>query len=137
LFYSQATPWVLTPAVLKIEARIKVVTSGSSTPARSSTSLGFTIGAAHFKNIFFLETDGVFLLSGENVRGPETKVNTTDDFHTYRLEVNPTTGVVTVFGDDLQILAGAAFKDPDFVKQRVFWGEGHAPWLTAAPSGNT
>ena len=123
LYYAQSAPWVLTPPVLTIEGRIKLVSSASSTNVRSAASLGFTIGSAHHKNILFLEPTGVFLLGGDGTRGPAATTATTDAFHTYRLEVDTKTGVVAVFRDGQSILNGPSFKDPDVTENRVFWGE--------------
>ena len=89
----------MTPATLVIEARVKLVSNSSSTPARSAALFGFTIGQQHWKNSLSFEQGKVFLLTSENLSGPEAVADSTDTFHTYRLTVDTTSGAVTVARD--------------------------------------
>lgn len=114
MFYSHLDTDLLAPppATVIIEARARLVSGASSTGHRGPASVGFRLGSDLKKNSLYLVDGEIFLLSDENVKGPSAQLATTDAFHTYRLEVDTTTGAITVFRDGTSVLTGMTFPEP-------------------------
>lgn len=123
LYYIHPEAVLAMPAVLVIEARVRFVSGGSQTPSRSGASISFSVGATDRKNALFIDDGVVFLLSAENTRGPSAAVATTDQVHTYRIEVTLATSAIQVFRDGAPILTGAAFVSTYDVPTAIYFGE--------------
>ena len=123
LYYLHPEAALAMPAVLVIEARVQFVSGGSQTPSRSGASISFSVGATDRKNALFIDDGVVFLLTAENTRGPSAAVATTDQVHTYRIEVTLATSAIQVFRDGAPILTGAAFVSTYDVPTAIYFGE--------------
>ncbi len=121
-YYFQSGAAVITPPTLIIEAEVKLISGSSSNATRAPIGIGFTIDTDFEKNVLYIADGEIFILTGENTKGASANVATTDDFHIYRIEVNTTSGVVTVFRDNVQVLTGATFTDPSNTENRVRFG---------------
>jgi hypothetical protein len=125
IFYIHTGPAVnsITVAPFYIEAVVRFV-SGSSSAARAPVIIGLTT-APNVGNALFIRDDEVFFNTGEFDEGLSVEVDTNDAFHTYRIEVTPATGSLSLFYDGAPILTGQTFNNAAFngPTQRVLWGE--------------
>lgn len=122
MYYDQWSPLMLPTDSVTIEARMRFVTGGG-TPSAVHAQIAFVLQPST-GNRFWIGQDSVYL----QVQGgpPVTAdVDTDDDFHTYRLEIQ-NLGPIQVYQDDSLVLTGATYLDasdfPDFV--RIYWGDG-------------
>lgn len=114
LYYYQPEADLIVPVRLVMEATVRYVSGGSSTPSRSPGSFGFRLTPDRVKNGLFIEDGAIFLLESENVRGPSVSLNTSDAQHSYRIEAEVALGgAIEVFQDDVLVLSGLTFQDPD------------------------
>jgi hypothetical protein len=101
-----------------LEARMRFV-SGGATQQISGAHMAFTLEG---KQGFLVIDDGeIYLFASPFVKGPSASVPTTDDFHTYRMEANLSTGGLTVLRDGVPTLEGAMY--PDASADLVAWGD--------------
>ncbi|MBX3058501.1 MAG: hypothetical protein KF770_18720 [Anaerolineae bacterium] len=124
IFYIQYDLAISYP--LMIEARVKRVSGSTSSTLREPIAIGFTIkpdeGNA-LGNTLYIGNDVVFLLAPSG-RGDVASVDTDDEFHNYRLEVDAT-GAVQVYYDDVLELTGAAYSNVGThgLVERIYWGQ--------------
>jgi len=108
----------------RIAFRMRLVSSTSSASWRSGAGVAFTFGPTRQKNSLYVGDGEIFLLSAENTRGMAASVPTTDAMHDYVIEVDRTTGAVSVSYDGTPTLTGSLFVTPsDTVTDRILWGE--------------
>jgi len=143
LYYQQN---IVTPGAgeaLSVEATVKVVSSSTSSAAR--TAIGITaIRGANVGMTLFLGNDEAFILAADNTRGAAVAVDTNDAPHTWRLEVTGA-GAVTVTYDGTAVLAGTALTSSGMYggAARVWWGDGtgysagQSRWASVATSAAT
>lgn len=110
IFYEQSGSDISVPGLMIIEARLRFVSGTTSHVARTPAVVRFTV-APTVGNALFIGVDEVFLLAADLVRGASAAVDTDDVFHTYRLEVNTSTGAIDVFYDGTFLLSGTTFSD--------------------------
>ena len=123
MYYIQRGADLLTPATLVIEAEMALVSGSSSSAHRGPMSVAFTTASDFKKNVLSVADGEIFILAAENTKGPSASVPTTDDFHTYRIEVDTTTGAVTVFYDGTQTLTGSTYPAPATTENRIRFGD--------------
>ncbi|MBZ0112047.1 MAG: hypothetical protein K8J08_06280 [Thermoanaerobaculia bacterium] len=136
LYYGQTAEHVAIPSELVIETTLQLVSGSSSSNAKGSVIVAFTL-APEFGNSLHIGVDDIFLLDDNNLRGDSAVVETDDGFHTYRIEVD-SFGEVVVLYDGVVTLSSSSFvsspaNGPD---PRVIWGmastesQGVADWLS-------
>jgi hypothetical protein len=108
-----------------IEARLRFVSGTTSHVARAPVVVAFTVSPT-VGNALLIGADEIFLLAADLVRGASAAVDTNDAFHTYRIEVNTSTGAIDVFYDGSFLLSGTTFSDvaTHGSVARVSFGEG-------------
>lgn len=112
LYYYQPEADLIVPAVLRLEARVRLVSGSNSTPSRGPVTLGFRLGADQKKNLLQLRDGEAFLLASENVLGPSVSVPTSDAPHDYVMVADLNTGAIEVFQDGVSILTGSTYPEP-------------------------
>jgi hypothetical protein len=105
LFYRQTAPLLSVPDPLVIEARLKFV---SGTTSMIHAIAGVSFFDATQGNDLFVGQDEIFLLQDAVTRGASASIQTDDDFHTYRIEMDAT-GAIRVSVDGALLLTGMAF----------------------------
>lgn len=123
LTYKQSGAQLAIPQKLVIEAEMKLDSGSSSHTARAPATIMFAT-APNVGNALNIEAGGIFLNSANLTRGPSTSVNTTGDFHTYRIEVEGSS--VKVLYDGYLVLSGSTFTDATFntSEARIAFGDG-------------
>lgn len=125
MYFVQSGAQLIAPPRLIIEARMRYVSGGASTPSRAPAVLAFRLGAGLDKQLLHIGDGEVFLLSGENTRGSSTTTPTADAFHDYRLEADLPGGAVRAFRDGRLILSGQVYPEPSAgAAPAIFFGEG-------------
>jgi hypothetical protein len=102
-----------------LEARLRVVVSNSTNPARAGAVLGFTIAGK--RNYLWLSTTEIFILAGETTKGATLTDAGTGAFHDYRIEANLATGALRVLQDGVEVLTGATYNTGG--QNEIVWGE--------------
>jgi hypothetical protein len=136
IFYGQTAEHVSIPSDLVIETTLQVVSGSTSSNARGSVIVAFTL-APGFGNSLHIGVDDIFLLDDNNLRGDSAVVETDDGFHTYRIEVD-SSGEVVVFYDGVMTLSSSSFVSlpANGLDPRVIWGlastvsRGEVDWLS-------
>ncbi|MBK6685601.1 MAG: hypothetical protein IPG45_14120 [Deltaproteobacteria bacterium] len=124
VYYYQQEADLSLPGILRLEARIRLVSGNHSSPSRGPASLGFRLGPDLKKNMLQLRSGQAFLLADENVLGPSVSVATTDVPHDYVMTADLTTGAIEVFQDGVSILTGSTYQEPVAGAPRnIFFGE--------------
>lgn len=143
MFYNQGDADLITPATLVIEARMRFVAGTSSNTARTVAAVGFRIGPDRKRNTLHIADGEIFLLSDATTKGNAASVATTDALHTYRLEVDTTTGAITVFRDGVSTLTGSAFEIADALAPTILFGDasgsagGTSEWASVSHNAHT
>jgi hypothetical protein len=121
--YRHVSPNLFLPPTLVIEFRGRFISGSSNNAARSSMSVSVTTSPST-GSIFFIESAGIFLTSGELVKGPSASVATSDAFHTYRIEIAGT--AVSVYHDGTLTLSGSTYVSTSDhgLTPRIVFGEG-------------
>lgn len=137
MFYHQPAADLITPALLVIEARLRVVAGSASDASRAPAAILARYGNPVRTVAFYLSTTEVFLNTGDQTKGNAATVATTDAPHTYRIEVNTTTHAVEVKRDTVSAVTGTAYLEPDGAAGPVIlWGEasilatGSSEWVS-------
>lgn len=123
LYYAHDPELLAFPELLVIEARVRFESGAAQIDARTAAGIIFIDSTSDTQNSLYIGQDTVFLLTAENTRGPTAAVATTDEAHTYRIEVDTTTGAIEVFRDGVSILEGAMFGNSGIANDVISWGE--------------
>lgn len=111
-------------SLVRIAFRMRVVSESTSASWRAGAGVIFAFGPAREKNSLYVADGEIFLLSAENIRGMAATVPTSDAMHDYVVEVDRTTGAVTVSYDAVPTLTGSLFVNPgDTTTDLITWGE--------------
>lgn len=107
MVYSMEGSDIAMPPQLIITARVRMVSSFSTSIARTGATIRFAI-APEIGNALYLGLGYIFLGSGDETVGPSVAVDTTGAFHDYRIEVSGLTagGGIMVFQDNILVLTG-------------------------------
>ncbi len=125
-----STPNFSTLQGVSVEFRVRYVSGDTNAAYRNTISFGVSQGNG-WGNSLYIGNNQIFLLADNIVRGASVNLDTTG-FHTYRVDVAPSTGnsasTVKVYYDGTLILTGTTFYsiDANGTSQRVYWGEGSA-----------
>jgi hypothetical protein len=122
MYYVQQAPDLAIPGTWVIEARLRVVaeTHPDGNPHRG-VAIVF-VPTANNGNVLFLDVGHMFLWSGTYLNmGTPIPANTTDTFHTYRIEISGNS--VAVYYDDALALSGGLIPDGRWGNPQVYWGE--------------
>ncbi|MBD3298419.1 MAG: hypothetical protein GF341_07185, partial [candidate division Zixibacteria bacterium] len=121
-YYTQRDPLLRPTDSLTIEARMRFVSGGTS-PSTVHSKITFTV-SPHKGNRFWIGQDSVYLGVDGGMQST-AYVDTDDEFHTYRLEID-SLGPITVYQDNVLILTGSVYTDiAQFTPYRqINWGDG-------------
>lgn len=128
LYYITPPGNVLMPTNLTIETQMRVDSETSSVLYRTGAGIFFTT-SSNIGNGLWIGNGLIFLLAGDgSMRGPSATVDTTNSFHTYRIEVAGTnTGnAVTVYQDGVLQLTGSLLNSASLngATPRIGFGDG-------------
>ena len=121
LWYSQTDINFIYPII--IEGRVRWESGSSSNAARTPIALGVTT-APDVGNTLYIGQDQIFLLDGYLSMGDSAVVDTDDNFHDYRIEID-VLGNVQVFYDGALTLSGTTFNSnaTHGPAERIIWGD--------------
>jgi hypothetical protein len=125
MYYIQASSTVDTSSAFFIETRLRFASGSTSYPtARAPIAIALTT-APNIGNALFIDQDQVYFLTGNLSSGPKVRVDTDDNFHTYRIQYDGAGGLSLLY-DDQPILSGSTFSSSaaNGSQQRILWGEG-------------
>ena len=112
-----------------IEFRMRYVSGSTNDATRRVASVLFQsqdpIGGSPVGNILWIGQDEIFLWSADATVGPTAAVDTDDDYHTYVISWNLSSGVINVYRDGSLVptLTGAQFTRPQWTTEaRIAWG---------------
>lgn len=124
MHYGIMEPNLLIPDTLVIEASMRYV-SGNSDPvsAREQAMIGIQI-APYTGNMLWIGHDSIYIYSSFNNIGDVAHVDTDDEFHIYRIEIDDL-GNIDVFYDNERALSGLVFTDSLLDSDAfISWGQG-------------
>lgn len=143
MFYNQGDAELITPATLVIEARVRFVSGSSTNTARTVAAVGFRIGANRKRNTLYIADGEIFLLSDASTKGNAASVATKDALHTYRIEVDTSTGAIAVLRDGTPTLTGSTFEVADSLTPTILFGDangsagGTTEWASVSHNAHT
>lgn len=143
MFYNHGDADLITPATLVIEARMRFVAGSSTNAARTMAAVGFRIGANRKRNTLYIADGEIFLLTDSSTKGNAASVATKDALHTYRIEVDTTTGAIAVFRDGTSTLTGSTFEVADSLTPTILFGDtngsagGTSEWASVSHNAHT
>lgn len=108
-----------------IEANLKFVSGASNAAYRAPISIGLTV-EANVGNALYIGQDEVFFATGDTSTGTKVSVDTSDAFHTYRIEYDGSGGLELFYdGNAAPLLTGSTFNSSSFngPDERIIWGE--------------
>jgi hypothetical protein len=124
MYYAQGAADLITPAMLVLEARVRVGSGSSSEVSRAVASIIARYGDPLRTVALYLSTTEIFLDSANLTKGNAATVATTDAAHTYRVEIDTATHAVEVKRDSVSTITGTAFLESDGSATRtILWGE--------------
>jgi hypothetical protein len=122
--FGHSAPVVTAGTTVRLRFRMQLLSSATAASWRSGAGVLFAFGPGHAKNSLYIAPGEIFLLAAENTRGMALSVPTTDAMHDYVIEVNTTTGAITVSYDGAPALTGAMFVTPgDTIEDAISWGD--------------
>jgi len=136
LYFTQAGDAVSIPLDLVVETTLRLLSGSAAAAHRAPVSVSYTL-APYFGGSLQIGLDEIFLLADNNLKGDSAAVDTDDEFHTYRIEVD-SSGEAVVFYDDVATLSGNSFVSTpaNGPVPRLTWGmassysHGVAEWVS-------
>ncbi|MCH7947656.1 MAG: hypothetical protein IIC66_07660 [candidate division Zixibacteria bacterium] len=122
-FYEQLLTDIIRPDVWVIEARMQYISGQVSLFDWSApVSIGFAV-SEDSANTLEISKDTIFVRSAVGARGPEALVDTDDEFHTYRIEID-SMSIVQVFWDDSLVITHSLVEGSWSLNGRgLYWGD--------------
>lgn len=127
IIYTSSDTNLMMPTNLVIEAEVRVLRVYDASGGRRTASYIQFTTSTNVGNMLWLDAGEIFISSGNFTHGPGAFVDTTDTFHTYRIEVDGTTvdSPVRVFQDGVLRITGSVYQaTPDHVDPLIFFGDG-------------
>jgi hypothetical protein len=125
--FSQTAENLLVPTNLWIEGRTRWVSGTDAHPSRSHVSIHVTT-TPNVGNSLWISQDSICILTNLGAVGASAAVDTDEDMHTYRIEVQGTNAgsPFQVYYDGTLKLSGTLFDNASLhgAVPRVFWGDG-------------
>jgi hypothetical protein len=109
--YNQDSTQIAPPAIWTIEFRMRLIQSVPGYSSVGGASVYFST-QPHFSNCLQIRDGEILLWDRTDTAGPRVSLDTKNQFHTYRIEANSSTGSVNVFHDNTLVLSGNEFVDP-------------------------
>ncbi|MEJ0088585.1 MAG: hypothetical protein WDM80_02375 [Limisphaerales bacterium] len=126
VYYEQSGDTIAMTNQLVISAVMKIVSGAATTTNQGLAGITFTT-APNVGGALWFGPSNIFVSAVGDVCGGSTNLNTTTNYHTYRIEVQGTTngGPYTVFYDGTAVLTGALYiSATNFgALPRIQWGE--------------
>ena len=110
MHYRQEGPELMPQSTVVISATTRLRSNNTTSTAVSALEIGFFLGGKG--NILRIEDAGIFLMQSATARGPSYATMTNDIPHEYRIEM-VTSGAITIFYDNTQVLTGSAYSTVD------------------------
>ncbi len=104
MIFAHDTDIVLVTDTLEMEFRMKRISGSNIDPVRQPAGLVY-YSKPDSGNVLYIGKDSIFIWSDYEVIGDLAEVDTDDDFHNYRVEVD-NAGNINVFYDDILTLTG-------------------------------
>jgi hypothetical protein len=122
VYYTQSGAEISINDPVVVEFRARVTASSASVPSKAAVSVALTV-SSDFGNSLQIGVDEIFVLIGNNMKGPSAVVDTNGAFHTYRIEAD-LAGNFDVYYDDVLTLSGDSFTSAatNGPTPRVLWG---------------
>jgi hypothetical protein len=124
------------PSTFVVEARMQHIYGTSPDPTTRPTAIS-VVTAPNTGCVLWIAKDTVFTWASYGVKGQQALVDTDDDFHTYRVEVEQS-GATRMYWDDSLVLTGStSYHWRWWDTAMVYWGEpnldgyGESRWLYA------
>ena len=114
-FFEQGPVQLSQPSTLVVESRMRRLSGSSSVNYRDAAGVS-VMCATDTVNELYIGADEIFLLSDPTTKGPSALVDTDNQYHTYRIIVNPNRAI-DVFYDGVLTLTGNMF----------YWSAGPGP----------
>jgi hypothetical protein len=129
MYYICSDGNLLMPTNLIIEAEARVLSNNDEAEGtRTASCISFTT-SQYVGNALYLDVGAIFISDGTDTRGASATVDTTNAFHTYRIEVYGTTvgSTFEVYQDGVFQFTGSLYTSvPDNGDPSVSFGDGSA-----------
>ncbi len=125
VYYEQSGAAIEMTNQLVISTVVKIVSGTTTTTNQGLAGITFTT-APNVGGALWFGPSNIFISVVGDVVGSSANLNTTTNYHTYRIEVQGTTngGPYTVFHDGTAVLAGTLYTSTNFgAAPRIQWGE--------------
>jgi len=122
MHYRQEGPELQPQSSVTITATTWLKSNNSSQAAASALDIGFRLSGK--ANILRIEDTAIFLMQNATTKGPTFATMTNDAFHDYRVELQVSSGAITVFYDNTQVLTGTAYSTTEI--DAIWFGDNSA-----------